>query len=181
MKIKESELRKLIQESMQELAMEALAEEWDKEKDTKETDEPFEDNLEEAGWGISGGIGGAGPRASSGGMKVASAGAGGGLGKLGRQFQIMVAKAKAGDEMAKKNVMSIAKANPQNAEMQAAVAELEAPAKRAAQVKANPFTAMDTSKFVQTGAVQQEAKLRKMIATLIQEVKKEQQAKKKTK
>ena len=99
MKIKESELRKLIQESMQELAMEALAEEWDKEKDTKETDEPFEDNLEEAGWGISGGIGGAGPRASSGGMKVASAGAGGGLGKLGRQFQIMVAKAKAGDQV----------------------------------------------------------------------------------
>ncbi len=223
MKIKESELRKLIQESLQELALEEMEEEMNEAMPDIEQDilqgpnmnrsklgsgrasgarpdisavnpanrkanvrgsdtqkalaglklgaegekdwDVVEENIEE--WGLSGGIGFGGPRKASG-MSTAAATGGG---RLARQFQQLVMKAKQGDDMALKNAMSIAKANPQDQAIQAGAKELAAMMKKKqatadyeAQRKANPFTPFKFQSELQ------EASLRKFISGCIKEV-----------
>lgn len=161
MKITETQLRRLIQESLQEMELSSLEEEIVAEQAEDEDDgADLEEQVSGMGMGgmKSGGTGFAGGRPS---------GASGGLGKLGPQFKQMVAKAKAGDEMAKKNVMAVAKANPTNAEMQAAVAELGDMASMAS----NPF------KPTKTGfnrALGMSESVRKVIRQLVKEALKEE-------
>ena len=176
MKITEKQLRKVIQESLQEMELSALEEEIVKEQsedDSDDDDDSSGDTMEEqvSGMGMggvkSGGVGFAGSKPGM---------SGGGLGKLGPQFRQMVAKAKAGDPMAKKNAIAVAKANPGNAEMQAAVASLTQADADAASMKANPFKPTQTGMNKALGLAEAKAVIRQLVQEVLAE-----EAKKKAK
>lgn len=182
MKITEKQLRKVIQESLQEMELSALEEEIVKEQsedDSDDDDDSSGDTMEEqvSGMGMggvkSGGVGFAGSKPGM---------SGGGLGKLGPQFRQMVAKAKAGDPMAKKNAIAVAKANPGNAEMQAAVASLTQADADAASMKANPFKPTQTGMNKALGLAEAKAVIRQLVQeVLAEEAKKKDKPKPKKK
>lgn len=178
MKITEKQLRKVIQESLQEMELSALEEEIVKEQseDDSGDDDSSGDTMEEqvSGMGMggvkSGGVGFAGSKPGM---------SGGGLGKLGPQFRQMVAKAKAGDPMAKKNAIAVAKANPGNAEMQAAVASLTQADADAASMKANPFKPTQTGMNKALGLAEAKEVIRQLVQEVLAEEAKKATAKKK--